>query len=89
MPTAPAGSAGRRGIASFAVFTAGSVAAMVALAAVPFVVFAWVCWGLRLAGFDAPHATRLSARWVWLLLGAILAHWALRNVPDWTWLSPA
>jgi hypothetical protein len=23
------------------------------------------------------------------LLGVILAFWALRNVPGWTWLSPA
>jgi len=60
-----------------------------AVVAAPFVVLAWVCWALRLAGYDAPHPTRLHPRWVWALLGVVLAYWVLRNVPGWTWLSPA
>jgi uncharacterized protein DUF2752 len=55
----------------------------------PVVVFAYVCWGLRLLGYDAPHPTRIGAGWIWTLLGVVLAYWALRNVPGWTWLSPA
>lgn len=26
---------------------------------------------------------------IWLLFWAILGFWTLRNIPDWTWLSPA
>ena len=55
----------------------------------PVMVFAWVCWGLRLAGYDAPHPTRLRAGWVWALLGVVVGYWVLRNIPGWTWLSPA
>lgn len=60
-----------------------------AVAMMPVLVFAWVCWGLRLAGYDAPQPTRLDARWIWALLGVVLTYWLLRNVPGWTWLSPA
>jgi hypothetical protein len=55
----------------------------------PLVLLAWVCWGLRLAGYDAPHPTRLPVGWIWALLGVVLAYWVLRNVPGWSWLSPA
>ena len=60
-----------------------------AVIAAPFILVAWVCWVLRLAGYDAPHPTRLRAGWVWTLLGVVVAYWVLRNVPGWTWLSPA
>jgi hypothetical protein len=55
----------------------------------PLLLLAWVCWGLRLAGYDAPHPTRLRAGWIWALLSVVLGYWVLRNVPGWTWLSPA
>lgn len=55
----------------------------------PVVLVAWVGWALRLAGRDAWHPTRVPAPWVWTLLGVILVYWVLRNVPGWTWLSPA
>ncbi|MEH3032776.1 MAG: hypothetical protein PGN07_01755 [Aeromicrobium erythreum] len=55
----------------------------------PVVVVAWAAWGLRLAGRDAWHPTNVPARWVYALLGVVLAYWVLRNVPGWTWLSPA
>ena len=55
----------------------------------PVVLFAYVCWGLRLLGYDAPHPTRIRSGWIWTLLVVVLAYWALRNVPGWTWLSPA
>jgi hypothetical protein len=55
----------------------------------PAVVASYVFWALRLAGLDAPHPTRVAPAWVWTLLGVVLAYWVLRNVPGWTWLSPA
>ena len=55
----------------------------------PLLAVAWVCWGLRLLGYDAPHPTRLRVGWIWALLGVVLGYWVLRNVPGWTWLSPA
>jgi hypothetical protein len=48
----------------------------------------WVLWLRR-------TVTRRPLGWLappWVLhgvLGAILAFWVLRNVPGWTWLSPA
>ncbi|MDO9455098.1 DUF2752 domain-containing protein [Nocardioides sp.] len=60
-----------------------------AVAGVAALAVAWVCWGLRLAGRDAPHPTRIGPRWIWALLGLVLAFAVLRNVPGWTWLSPA
>lgn len=59
------------------------------LAAVVALAVAWVCWGLRLLGRDAPHPTRIPAAWIWALLAGVVSYWVLRNVPGWTWLSPA
>jgi hypothetical protein len=59
-----------------------------AVVALGYVVVAWVLWLER-------TATGRPRRWLappWALysvLGAILMFWVLRNVPGWTWLSPA
>lgn len=68
---------------------------MTALARNPFTVVAvgyfLVAWGLWLRR----EATGRPRRWLapaWVLygvFGAILTFWVLRNVPGWTWLSPA
>lgn len=53
-----------------------------------YLVVTWVVWLRR-------TLTGRPARWLappWVLygvLGAILAFWVLRNLPGWTWLSPA
>lgn len=60
-----------------------------AVVLLPVVLVAWVAWGLRLAGRDAWHPTLVPARWVYALLVAVLGYWVLRNVPGWTFLSPA
>jgi hypothetical protein len=59
-----------------------------AVVAVGYFVVTWVLWLDR-------TVTRRPRRWLappWVLysvLGAILLFWVLRNVPGWTWLSPA
>ena len=59
-----------------------TVAALVVLA-VAFALWSRRLWQGRLRSWVAPP-------WVlYGLLGVILAFWALRNVPGWTWLSPA
>ena len=60
----------------------------VAVVALGYVVLCWVLWLDRAA---TGRARRLLAPpWVlYGVLGAILAFWVLRNVPGWTWLSPA
>lgn len=60
-----------------------------AVAMAPLLALAWVLWGLRLLGRRAPHPTQVSAVWVWALLGVILLYGVLRNLPGWTFLSPA
>ena len=56
--------------------------------ALGYVVLGWVLWLHR-------TATGRARRWLappWVLygvLGVIVAFWVLRNVPGWTWLSPA
>lgn len=60
-----------------------------ALVLIPAVLVAWVAWGLRLLGRRAWHPSRIPATWIWCLLGVVLAYWVARNVPGWTWLSPA
>jgi hypothetical protein len=56
--------------------------------AVGYLVATWVFWIQRVA-------RGRPARWSappWVLygvFGAILAFWVLRNLPGWTWLSPA
>jgi hypothetical protein len=59
-----------------------------AVMAFGYLVVAWVLWLDR-------TATGRARRWLappWVLygvLGVILVFWVLRNVPGWTWLSPA
>ena len=59
-----------------------------AVVALGYVVVTWVLWLQR-------SARGRSLRWLappWVLYGvlaAILMFWVLRNVPGWTWLSPA
>ena len=59
-----------------------------AVVMLPVVLAAWVLWGLRLAGLTTWTPTSIPARWIWVLLGAILAFWILRNIPGWSFLSP-
>jgi hypothetical protein len=59
-----------------------TVAALVVLAA------AFALWSQRL--WRGAPRTWVAPPWVlYGLLGLILGFWALRNVPGWTWLSPA
>ncbi|QIM21951.1 DUF2752 domain-containing protein [Phycicoccus sp. HDW14] len=66
-----------------------------ALARNPFAVVAtgwlavwFVVWSRRL--WQGRQRTRMAPAWVlYTLFGAILGYWVLRNVPGWTWLSPA
>jgi hypothetical protein len=66
-----------------------------ALARNPFAVVAfgyllvtWVLWFERTVTGRRPRW--LAPPWVlYGVLGAILMFWVLRNVPGWTWLSPA
>jgi hypothetical protein len=68
---------------------------LTALARNPFAVVAfgyiavtWVLW-LRRTVTGRPRRW-LAPPWVlYGVLGAILAFWVLRNLPGWTWLSPA
>jgi hypothetical protein len=60
-----------------------------AVVLLPLVIASWVAWPARLSGRRAPHPTEVPAVLVGLLGVVILAFWVLRNVPGWTWLSPA
>jgi Protein of unknown function (DUF2752) len=53
-----------------------------------YVVVTWVMWLDRVITGRARRG--LAPPWVlYSLLGAIAMFWVLRNVPGWTWLSPA
>jgi hypothetical protein len=55
---------------------------------VVFLVPCFVVWTRRL--WRGRERTWAAPAWViWTLFWAILAYWGLRNVPGWTWLSPA
>ncbi len=66
-----------------------------AVLAVPVLVLAWVRWVLDSRGGRGSslarrlHPVRVPARVLWLALGLVLLYWVARNVPGWTWLSPA
>lgn len=48
----------------------------------------WVAYARR--QWRGVPRTRAAPAWLlWALFWAILAFWVLRNVPGWTWLSPA
>lgn len=55
----------------------------------PVVAYAWVGWLLRLTGRTVPRVGRAPAAVVWGFLALVLTFWVLRNMPGWTWLSPA
>jgi hypothetical protein len=59
-----------------------------AVVAFGYLVVTWVLWLGRTA--TGRPRRRLAPAWaLYGVLGAILAFWVLRNVPGWTWLSPA
>ena len=59
-----------------------------AVVAAGYLAVAWVLW-LRRTATGRPRRW-LAPPWVlYSVLGAILMFWVLRNVPGWTWLSPA
>jgi hypothetical protein len=60
-------------------------ATVLAVAVLPLAFLLWSArlWSGRPRSWLAPPAL------IWALLAVILAYWALRNVPGWTWLSPA
>lgn len=60
-----------------------------AMIALPYLVFAWITMGMRAFGLRAPRTTTLPTWVLWTLLGGILVFWVLRNLPGWTFLSPA
>ncbi len=60
-----------------------------AVLAVPYLVLALVTALLRAWGRPAPSSTSLPPWAVWGVLGVVLSFAVLRNVPGWTWLSPA
>lgn len=60
-----------------------------ALLVLPYLALALVTWLLRSTGRPVPRSTSLPPWLLWTLLGAVLAYGVLRNVPGWTWLSPA
>ena len=60
-----------------------------AVLAVPYLVLAFVTWLLRRSGRPAPRSTSLPAWTLWLLLATVVAFGVLRNLPGWSWLSPA
>jgi hypothetical protein len=48
----------------------------------------WAWWARRL--WRGQQRTWATPAWaVYAFLGVVLAFWVLRNVPGWTWLSPA
>jgi hypothetical protein len=52
-----------------------------------FLVPCFVVWTRRL--WRGRQRTWAAPAWlIWMLFWGILAYWALRNVPGWTWLSP-
>ena len=55
---------------------------------IPFLVLSWVLWVERSLTGRVPR--RVAPGWsITALLIGIVAFWVLRNVPGWTWLSPA
>ncbi|HET8599365.1 MAG TPA: DUF2752 domain-containing protein [Segeticoccus sp.] len=58
------------------------------LVAVPYLLITWGLW-LHRSVTGRPRRWLAPAWVLWTVLGAVLAYWVLRNVPGWTWLSPA
>lgn len=45
-------------------------------------------WVVRVRS-GSPRSTAAPAWVLWSFLGLVLAYWLARNIPGWTWLSPA
>ncbi len=60
-----------------------------AVLAVPYLAMWLLSWALRATGRSAPRSTTLPAWLIWAVLGVVLAYSVARNIPGWTWLSPA
>lgn len=60
-----------------------------AVLAVPYLLLAWGSWGVRSLGLPVPRSTSLRPWVIWALLAVVLVFGVLRNLPGWTWLSPA
>ena len=60
-----------------------------AVVALPYLLLAWLAWVLRISGRPTPRSTSLPSWVLWVVLGAVITFGVLRNVPGWTWLSPA
>lgn len=56
--------------------------------ALPLVLWAWVRW-VRRAWTGRPVPLRLPHWYGWALLGVLGLFLVLRNLPGWSWLSPA
>jgi len=57
--------------------------------AVPFLLYALGAAWARALGHRPPSMTSVPAPVLWGVLVVVLAFWVLRNVPGWSWLSPA
>jgi hypothetical protein len=79
-----------RAVNALAHFDVGTAWARNPLAVVglAYLLVTWVLWFERTMTGRRP--SWLAPAWVlYVVLGAILMFWVLRNVPGWTWLSPA
>ena len=54
---------------------------LIAVLSLPFIVYSYSAGVLRAFRFPAPVPVFLHSYWIWSLLAAIIAFWALRNVP--------
>ena len=52
-----------------------------AVLSIPFIAYSYVTGALRTFALPAPAPVFVQSRWIWGLLAAVLAFWALRNVP--------
>lgn len=60
------------------------------LAVVGFAILAWIFVAWTRRQWSGRARTTMAPPWMlWTLLWGVLAFWVLRNVPGWTWLSPA
>lgn len=54
----------------------------------PLLVWAWWRWARR-AFTGRPAPLSLPSWWGWVVLGVFATYFVLRNLPGWSWLSPA
>ena len=52
-----------------------------AVLSIPFIAYSYMTGALRTFALPAPAPVFVQSRWIWGLLAAVLAFWALRNVP--------